>query len=89
MINLQDGIDMQTVSKLLSLVQAARLNLPSIWESTRELYQRLSLQICLTFHRAVHNFCTSQKAVGSATHGVIGGAHRGGKLHAVVLESYS
>jgi hypothetical protein len=34
----------------------------------------------LTSHRAVHNFCTSQKAVSNHT-GVIGGAHRGGTNH--------
>jgi hypothetical protein len=35
--------------------------------------------------RAVHNFCTSQKAVSNSSHGVIGGAHRGGKL-AIILQ---
>jgi cullin 1 len=47
MINLQDGIDMQTY---------------------------------MGVYTAVHNFCTSQKAVSNSSHGVIGGAHRGAHL---------
>ncbi|KAH8804781.1 Cullin [Xylogone sp. PMI_703] len=47
MINLQDGIDMQTY---------------------------------MGVYTAVHNFCTSQKAVSSSSQGVIGGAHRGAHL---------
>lgn len=31
-------------------------------------------------YTAVHNFCTSQKAVSSGNTGVIGGAHRGGRF---------
>ncbi|TAQ91054.1 hypothetical protein B7494_g581 [Chlorociboria aeruginascens] len=46
MINLQEGIDMQTY---------------------------------MGVYTAVHNFCTSQKAVSSSHQGVIGGAHRGGE----------
>ncbi|PSS25734.1 hypothetical protein M430DRAFT_134459 [Amorphotheca resinae ATCC 22711] len=47
MINLQEGIDMQTY---------------------------------MGVYRAVHNFCTSQKAVSNNNQGVIGGAHRGAHL---------
>ncbi|KAF4635057.1 hypothetical protein G7Y89_g3050 [Cudoniella acicularis] len=47
MINLQDGIDMQTY---------------------------------MGVYTAVHNFCTSQKAVSNSSAGVIGGAHRGAHL---------
>ncbi|EKD18714.1 uncharacterized protein L3040_002140 [Drepanopeziza brunnea f. sp. 'multigermtubi'] len=31
-------------------------------------------------YTAVHNFCTSQKAISNASHGAIGGAHRGAHL---------
>lgn len=47
MINLQEGIDMQTY---------------------------------MGVYTAVHNFCTSQKAVSNSNAGVIGGAHRGAHL---------
>lgn len=47
MLNLQDGIDMQTY---------------------------------MGVYTAVHNFCTSQKAISHASTGVIGGAHRGAHL---------
>ncbi|KAH8656168.1 Cullin [Tricladium varicosporioides] len=47
MVNLQDGIDMNTY---------------------------------MGVYTAVHNFCTSQKAVSNASQGVIGGAHRGAHL---------
>lgn len=38
------------------------------------------------FSRAVHNFCTSQKAVSNAHQGVIGGTHRGGKAPSDYLD---
>jgi hypothetical protein len=52
----------------------------SIWAYIRELCGKTCLgKIADGSTRAVHNFCTSQKAVSNPSHGVIGGAHRGGK----------
>jgi hypothetical protein len=82
MVNLQDGIDMQTVSisSITYRIFANRI-FTSIWAYTRELCGKALWQKITDVNaRAVHNFCTSQKAVSSSSHGVIGGAHRGGKF---------
>jgi hypothetical protein len=81
MINLQEGIDMQTVSNYPVQYDTPFTNFNrSIWESTREYMDPNTGKHNLTLRRAVHNFCTSQKAVSSSNQGVIGGAHRGGKF---------
>ena len=56
--------------------------LNSIWAYTRELCEKSILENFADVNTsAVHNFCTSQKAVSNSSHGVIGGGgHRGGKF---------
>lgn len=81
MINLQEGIDMQTVSRIYYEFSADANMIStvhgSIHVSTLNGSYRASM---LTFSSAVHNFCTSQKAVSNSSNGgVIGGAHRGGE----------
>ena len=40
-------------------------------------------------YTAVHNFCTSQKAVASGTSGMIGGnAHRGGRYLSITFSNF-
>ncbi|PQE31306.1 putative SCF complex member Cullin 1 protein [Rutstroemia sp. NJR-2017a WRK4] len=45
-----------------------------------QTYMGVYTQHLLTVQRAVHNFCTSQKAVSQSGPGIIGGAHRGAHL---------
>ncbi len=80
MSNLQEGMDMTTVSIFFNRSSYFFADkICSIWESTRAYPDSTSTPHILTLSRAVHNFCTSQKAVSNSNHGVIGGAHRGGK----------
>ncbi|KAK2630594.1 hypothetical protein QTJ16_001414 [Diplocarpon rosae] len=44
------------------------------------LQDGMDMQTYMGVYTAVHNFCTSQKAVNSSSQGVIGGAHRGAHL---------
>lgn len=45
-----------------------------------DLENGLDMQTYMGVYTAVHNFCTSQKAIGTQATGVIGGAHRGAHL---------
>ncbi|CAL3965421.1 hypothetical protein PZA11_001830 [Diplocarpon coronariae] len=44
------------------------------------LQDGMDMQTYMGVYTAVHNFCTSQKAVSNSSQGVIGGAHRGAHL---------
>ncbi|CZT06180.1 probable SCF complex member Cullin 1 [Rhynchosporium agropyri] len=44
------------------------------------LQDGMDMQTYMGVYTAVHNFCTSQKAVGSTNSGMIGGTHRGAHL---------
>lgn len=44
------------------------------------LQEGMDMQTYMGVYTAVHNFCTSQKAVGNSNQGQIGGAHRGAHL---------
>ncbi|KFY75288.1 hypothetical protein V499_04749 [Pseudogymnoascus sp. VKM F-103] len=45
-----------------------------------DLQSGIDMNTYMGVYTAVHNFCTSQKAISSTTTGVIGGAHRGAHL---------
>ncbi|KAI0482248.1 Cullin [Xylariaceae sp. FL0804] len=68
MVNLQDGMDMSTYMGIYTFVPPD-ISLPC-------------LRIAANFHSAVHNFCTSQKAVGIGGGTTVGGGngHRGAHL---------
>jgi hypothetical protein len=70
---------MQTVSRSTVILEPYANAQYSTWAFIREFLKPTS-GAGLILHRAVHNFCTSQKAVSHASQqSVIGGAHRGGK----------
>ena len=80
MINLQEGIDMQTVSschpKCCTNADSGSLQYMGVYTLVPSVPNAIARA---NIYRAVHNFCTSQKAVSNSNAGVIGGAHRGGK----------
>ncbi|OBT66295.1 hypothetical protein VE03_04276 [Pseudogymnoascus sp. 23342-1-I1] len=45
-----------------------------------DLQSGIDMNTYMGVYTAIHNFCTSQKAISSTTTGVIGGAHRGAHL---------